>query len=266
MCPADLALPSGTRRGTTWAMARELPPAYPHGALQELFPDIFFVTGTVAMAGPLPMRFSRNMTVLRDGESLTLVNSLRLDEAGLSALDGLGKVAHVIRLAGFHRMDDAFYKQRYGARVWVVKGQVYAKGFDAPKTAPEAGYFKADVEMDATTALPIAAASLTAFDCIAGEGLLRLDRDGGILISGDSLQNWQRVDEYFSWPAGVAMKVMGFIKPHNVGPGWLKAAKPKTAQLKEILDLEFEHLLPAHGAPVIGGAREKYRPALAKLA
>ena len=58
-------------------------PAYPHGELQELFPDTFFVTGTVPLPGPLPVRFSRNMTVLRTGSSLTLVNSIRLDDAGL---------------------------------------------------------------------------------------------------------------------------------------------------------------------------------------
>ena len=43
----------------------------------------------------------------------------------------------MIRLAGFHGMDDPFYKDRYGAKVWVVKGHVYAKGFDAPKTKRE---------------------------------------------------------------------------------------------------------------------------------
>jgi hypothetical protein len=41
------------------------PPALPHGELRELLPDVFFVTGTVALPGPLPVRFSRNMTVVR---------------------------------------------------------------------------------------------------------------------------------------------------------------------------------------------------------
>jgi hypothetical protein len=251
---------------TTFAMtARAFPPAYPHGSLEEIFPGVYFVTGSVVMPGPIPMRFSRNMTVVKQGESLTLIGSLRLDEAGLAALDALGKVEHVMRLAGFHGMDDPFYKDRYGAKVWVVKGQVYAKGFDAAETSREQSYFAPDVEMDTSTALPIDGATLIPFDCTASEALLRLDREGGVLVAGDSLQNWRAVDAYFNWPAAIVMRLMGFIKPHNVGPGWLRSAKPEIAQVKGILDLDFEHVLPVHGEPVIGGAKEKYRPAISKL-
>ncbi|MCA9587385.1 MAG: hypothetical protein KC657_18790 [Myxococcales bacterium] len=245
--------------------ARPFPPAYPHGSLRELFPGIYFVTGSAVMPGPIPMRFSRNMTVVKQGDALTLIGSLRLDDAGLAALDALGKVEHVVRLAGFHGMDDPFYKDRYGAKVWVVKGHVYAAGFDAPKTPRGQGYFEPDVEMDATTELPIEGASLISFECTAGEALLRLDRDGGILVAGDSLQNWGTVDRYFNLPASLVMRLMGFIKPHNVGPGWLRGAKPEIARVKAILDLDFEHVLPVHGEAVLGGAKEKYRPAILGL-
>jgi hypothetical protein len=50
------------------------------------------------MAMP-PLRFSRNMTTLRDGERLVLVNCVRLHEAGLASLDALGTVTDPIRLA-----------------------------------------------------------------------------------------------------------------------------------------------------------------------
>src|SRR4051812_4807672 len=101
---------------------RKHPPAFAHGRLHELFPDVFFVTGSLQMKSPLPIRFSRNMTVVRDGEHLTLVNSVRLDAAGLEKLDSLGRVTDIVRLAGHHGMDDPFYKERYGAKVWVVAG------------------------------------------------------------------------------------------------------------------------------------------------
>ncbi len=240
-------------------------PAYPHGELEEVFSDIFFVTGTVVMKGPVSFAFSRNMIVLRSGESLTIVNSMRLDDEGLAKLDKLGKVENVIRLAGFHGMDDPFYKDRYGAKVWVAKGHVYAKGFDNTKTKAEDGYFAPDVTMDASTELPVPGAQLIVFDCIAGEGILRLDRDGGILITGDSLQNWQQTDRFFNFPAKLFMKVVGFIKAHNLGPGWIKQAKPKKEQVKALLDLEFEHLLPGHGEAVKGDAKEKFRPAIERL-
>src|SRR5262245_30354002 len=91
------------------------PPAWPHGALTEVFPDVFVVTGSMRFPLPLvPVFASRTMTILRDGGSLALVNTVRLDDPGLAALDALGKVEHVIRLAGFHGSDDPFYKDRYG--------------------------------------------------------------------------------------------------------------------------------------------------------
>ncbi len=95
------------------------------------------------MSGPLPVRFSRNMTIVQEGERLVLVNSVRLNEEGLARLDALGKVSDVIRLAGFHGMDDPFYADRYGAKVWAVKGQRYVAGF---KTRSERTYFAPDVE------------------------------------------------------------------------------------------------------------------------
>lgn len=56
---------------------RPFPPALPHGELREVLSGIYIVTGTVAMPGPLPVRFSRNMTIVREGARLVLVNSVR---------------------------------------------------------------------------------------------------------------------------------------------------------------------------------------------
>lgn len=240
---------------------RPHPEAQQHGEITELFPDVYFVTGTVAMSGPLPMRFSRNMTVLRQDGELTLVNSVRLDASGLRALEQLGTVAHVIRLAGFHGMDDPFYKDRYGAKIWSVDAP-YLTGFG---TGAEP-YFKPDVIMDGGTELPLDDASLIEFKSAKpSEALLLVQREGGIIISGDCLQNWAKPDRYFSLPAKLLMRMMGFIKPHNVGPGWLKAAKPDPGEIKSILDLDFAHVLPVHGAPVLGNARQHYAPVINAL-
>lgn len=239
---------------------RPHPKAQPHGELRQILPDVFFVTGTVAMPGPLPVAFSRNMTVVRQDGELTLINSVRLDEAGLAALERLGQVKHVLRLAGFHGMDDAFYQERYGARVWALRGQLYGAGFKKPR--PDQVYLQPDVEVDATTALPLRGARLYVFTTRPPEGLLLLEREGGILVSGDCLQNWQRADPYFSLLGGWMMRAFGFLKPHNLGPGWLRAAKPAAAEVRGVLDLPFQHVLPAHGEAVIGGAREAYRPVI----
>lgn len=235
------------------------PPALPHGALTEVLPDVFLVVGSMALPGP-GIRFSRNMTVVRQGAELILINSLRLSDAGLLELDKLGKVTHVIRLAGFHGRDDAFYRERYGARVSCIRGQAYSKGFGKP--TPEAIYFTADTELTTDSALPIPDAKLYVFDSVPPEAMLVLARHGGTVIAGDALQNWAEADAYFSWVGKVMMKMMGFLKRHNVGPGWLKQARPSAASLSGVLDLAFENLLPAHGAPVLGAAKERYRPSI----
>ena len=93
--------------------------AMKHGSIEQVFENIYIVRGTAAFKKPVPVRFSRNMTVIREGNDLTLINSVRLSEQGLTELDALGQVKHVIRLAGFHGMDDPFYKDRYGGCVFI---------------------------------------------------------------------------------------------------------------------------------------------------
>ena len=238
------------------------PPALPHGELREVLPGFYFVTGGVRLPGPLPIRFSRNMTVIQRGDRLVLVNSVRLDDAGLAALDKLGKVSDVVRLAANHGMDDPFYAERYGAKVWAVKGQRYTAGFDTKR--PDT-YFTAHHEIAAGDALPIEGAKLFVFDAQPPEGLLVLPDHGGTIVSGDCLQNWATPDEHFSGLGKVMMRLLGFVKPHNVGPGWLKQCKPPKPQLRAVLDHAFANVLTAHGAAVIGEARERFRPALERV-
>jgi hypothetical protein len=238
---------------------RPFPAARPHGAIREVLPGIHFVMGTVDLPGALPVRFSRNMTIIKEGDRLVLVNTVRLDDAGLAALDALGKVTDIVRLAGNHGADDPFYADRYGAKVWVVKGQRYTAGFD---TKSPNVYFDSHTEMDATTKLPIAGAKLYTFASSPTEGLLLLERDGGVCISGDCFQHWHQTDAYFSLLGRIMLRVMGFIKPHNIGPAWLKQCKPLKSELEGILDLPFKHVIPAHGDPVIDDAIEKFRPAI----
>jgi hypothetical protein len=242
---------------------RAHPPALPHGEIHEVLAGIYFVAGTIAMPGPLPIRFSRNMTILREGaDRLVLVNSVRLGDEGLAALDALGKVTDVIRLAANHGMDDPFYRDRYKAKVWALDGQRYTAGFDTSATDV---YFEPDIGIDERTELPLAGARLYTIHSKPPEGLLVLERHGGTIVSGDCLQHWAKADPYFSFLGKTMMKAMGFIRPYNVGPGWLKQCKPPKHELRGILDLGFENVLPSHGAPVLGGARDHYRPAIARV-
>src|SRR6266516_2467224 len=63
-----------------------------------------------------------------NGNALTLINSIRLDDAGLAQLDALGLVAHVVKIGSIHGRDDAFYKAHYGATFWAAPVRRYASG------------------------------------------------------------------------------------------------------------------------------------------
>lgn len=239
--------------------------AQPHGEIRKVFDDIFMVRGRFRMTAGPPIAFSRNMVIIRHNTSLTLVNSMQLSEAELARLAELGKVDNVIRLAGFHGADDRFYKERFAATIHAVAGQVYARGF-AQTVAEKEQYFSADVEIDETSQLPVPGAKLvTISSARPPEGLLLLEREGGILIAGDALQNWATTDRYFNLFGKLMMRAMGFIKPYAIGPGWLKTAKPDPRDVRNIRDLPFEHVLPAHGDSVIGAARAHWRKAFDAL-
>jgi hypothetical protein len=240
-------------------------PALPHGPVERIFDDVFFVRGQIVMPLPLPlaMKGSRSMTVLREGGELTVVNSMRLSEEGFAELDKLGEVKQVLRLAGFHGRDDGYYRERYGARIFAVEGQPYSRKLDAK--APPKSYLEPDVWLAEGDAAPVTGASLKIFGSVRpAEAALLVEREGGILITGDSLQNLDGPDEYTNLFARVFMGTMGFFKPCNVGPIWLKETAPRAGELRAILDWEFAHVLPGHGVPVIGNAKERYAPAISR--
>lgn len=208
----------------------------------------------------LPMRIGRSMTVLRNEGELTLINSMRLSDEGLEDLEALGPVAHVVRLGGFHGRDDAFYRERFGARVHAIVGQKYTRGMDPKADTP---YLEPDIWLDERSPLPFGDAKLKIFSTSnPPEAVCLVERHGGILVTGDSLQHTPKADEYHSLIAKLAMKRMGFFKPYNVGPGWIRFAKPTASDVRSLLELDFEHVLPGHGEPVVGGAKEKFRATL----
>ncbi|MCP8900661.1 hypothetical protein [Gilvimarinus xylanilyticus] len=223
------------------------PPALAHGTIEEVFTDVFCISGameTVLM--DMDWRFSRNMTVVRDGDRLILINTVRLNDEGLAQLERLGTVTDVIRLGALHGRDDAFYLDRYQASYWVMPGI---------KTEPEHGARP----LEPTSTLPIGDASLFAFETSKiPEGILHLQRDGGILIACDALQNWLTPDEHFCDSSRERMETMGFFTPANVGPVWHQVAEPKAEDFHRLKALEFKHALCGHGEPVRNNAREAF--------
>jgi len=228
-----------------------------HGDIQEVFKDVFFVTGSVVMAPGL--QISRNMIILREGGSLTLISAVRLNAEGLSKLDALGKVEHVMKLGDYHLgdkyngIDDAFYLDRYKAKYWAMPGMTHLNGLETTNLMIPGGE------------LPIEGASLFSFETAKRpEGLLILEQDSGVLISADSFQNWTDT-QYFSVLAKTALKLSGFIRPANIGPKWRNDCEPQTEDFKRLKGVKFQNLIPSHGTPIKNTAKEDLAPIIKEL-
>lgn len=223
------------------------PPAMSHGALEEVLPDVFFVMG--AMRNPFfgsMWTFGRNMTVVRHEGALTLFNAVRLDDDGLAALEALGKVEHVVQLGSLHGRDDRFYVDRYGATMWAVEGMPQDEGLTVDRHLTEDGE------------LPVPGRLFVFRETKLPEAILVLDREGGIAIACDSLQNWEAPDPYTDEGTVETMSGMGFYTPCNLGPAWMHVCEPKAGDFTRLREIDFQHALCGHGTPVIGDAAKRY--------
>ncbi len=223
------------------------PPPQAHGALAEVFPDVFMVTGTVRFF-PLAS-IARNMTVVRQGRELVVLNSVRLDDAGEAELAKLGKVTHVVRVGAAHGMDNPYYVERFGATLWGPPG------LDLGAAARVLG----------ADACPVEGARVFFFEHVKQpEAAVVVDRAGGVLVPCDCFQHWPSF-EGCSVVGGLMMRALGF-GPTVIGGPWMKAAgTPEVRKdFERLLSVPFSHLVPAHGAVLRDQAREGLRTAMAQ--
>lgn len=227
-------------------MSKTYAPVYPHDPIEELFEDVFWVHGSIRM-GP-GLLINRNMVVLRDGGELTLLGPVRLSDEGLEQLAELGEVKHVVRVGYFHGCDDQFYVDRYKAKFWCQEG---SDNYPSPKP---------DEVIEQGTKLPAADTEAFVFrKTKSPECAILHRRHGGLLVTGDSVQHHVDTSRCSLLAKGV-MYAMGFMKPANIGPPWRKTMTKEGESLKadfdNLLDLDFDHLVGAHGSVCRGGAKD----------
>jgi len=245
--------------------APDYPSPEPHGPIEQVFEDVFFVQGSIVVTSvAADQRINRNMVILRDGETgsglsdLTLINCVRLDAAGEEALTDLGTVKHVIRLGAMHGQDDRYYVDRFGAKFW---GLETSPIHPEPRPSP-------DCVLAEGGPLPVSDAELFVFQLPKiPETALLVKRHGGILITADSLQHhasWDGMSE----AAIPRLQAAGFELTTSIGPIWKVRLTPEGGSLKpdfeRLLKLEFDHLVSAHGQFSIGGAHALAEAAVAK--
>jgi hypothetical protein len=219
-----------------------------HGKIKEVLPDVFFVTGTMKneFFGSM-WQFSRNMTIVREDGKLTILNSVRLNDEGLAELDKLGKVVNVVRLGDMHGADDPFYVDRYKATYWALPGMKMRDGLKIDKPLVIGGE------------MPLKNSSLFEFTTVKRpECILRLDREGGIMIACDSLQNWVSPDEFFDEETIGKMTGMNFFQPANLGPAWMYESQPQADDFKRLKTVPFKHVFCGHGVPLLNTAQESF--------
>lgn len=220
----------------------------PHGQIKEVFNNIFMVTGSNKIHHEgIDIQTSRNMIIVRENDELTLINTVRLDDNGLAALDVLGHVKNIVRIGAFHGYDDAFYLDHYHAQLWAINGMEHQSGH------------KTDNVLENNFLMPLNDCALFNFETSKyPEGILLLNRkEGNILITCDSIQNWTHKDEFMSDATFKMFEEKGFIQEANIPETWFEACQPELTELRKLKALQFKHLLSAHGDPLKEHAHEK---------
>jgi len=234
------------------------PDVLPHDLPQQVAEDLFVVHGCVKPNAFI--RFTRNMTIVRENGQLTLINPVRMDDAGLLALEELGKIAHVLRLGCGHGMDDPFYVDRYQADFWSFKGGTTYTTPIIKHALSEGGV------------LPFSNAKLFAFNHLnEPEGVILLERSIGILLTCDAIQSYAEFPHmpHTNWLSRRILPLIGFSKETLISKMWMKLAvvnRGKTrAEFENLLSLNFDQLLSAHGTFVPKNARTRVEKAFKRM-
>lgn len=241
-------------------MTRSFAAALPHGPLTEVVPGVYLVTGTFHVDPLGLLAFPRNMTVLRRGNELTLLNAVRLDAEGERALATLGEVRHVVRLGAFHGTDDPYYLARYAPLFWHPPGA---------RNLPTGGHTH---EMLVDGEAPAFAPDARVFvfrDTQHAEAAVRLPHGNGLLAVCDSITNVESAAGFsrlLRW-----MTPRAPVAPCGMGSDvWRKRMQKRggptlQAEFERLLTLDFDGVLPAHGAAMVYGATAALRSSMGAL-
>lgn len=207
---------------------------WPHGEITKELEGIYVVRGTnITHFEETKIQHSRNMTIVERNGDITLINTVRLNEEGLRELDKLGATKNIISIGAFHGRDDAFYLDRYQAKLWAVQS----------KTSCPATHYLNDKDE-----LPIKNGHFFLFqNSSPAEGFIYIDGTEGIIITCDSIKNWVTVDRFFSEETAKMAMSAGEISKARISPIWLNTTGVHKADFNQLLQLNFKHLISAHG-------------------
>lgn len=190
--------------------------------MRELVPGLFFWTAEHPNLGQ-----EVSSHYLRDAAAV--IDPLAPPE-GVAAVGELGPVEHVVLSCRHHDRDHAAFVEQYGAAFHVNEAGV--QEYPGEKIEPYAIGSEIVSGINAIANGPIA----------PDDTVLRLDVEGGALLFADSLLHSD--DE------------LSFMPDFLLGDDPDQVRRDITAALRELLDQDFDHLLFAHGDPLVGGGHE----------
>ncbi|WP_231701684.1 hypothetical protein [Halopseudomonas salegens] len=196
------------------------------------------------------------MIILKDGDELSLINPVRMNDESISTLDKLGSVKRIVRLGDFHGLDDAFYIERYKCEFWAQDGQ---ETYKSPQITNQ---------ISTSVESPFPDSEFFIFESAKYPEAALLIKKQKLLITTDSVQyhsDWS----YFTWFTKSAFKLLGFKTGINIGPPWLKRVTAKGDSLKtdfkKLLELDFDSIVAAHGLPMRSGAKQALKQEVSRV-
>lgn len=218
----------------------------PHQVITENFENIYSLMGSMQLFGMF--KYSRNMVILKDGEKLCLVNPVRLNENEESKLLKLGRIHSVLKLGRLHSVDLPYYMDKFSPKLWASSKDSFVKKH----------HYKIDLDLEKVDSLPFLNVNIYSFKTSTeNEAVAYLPQDGGILLACDAFVNMKKVDPMANWLVRTLSKLLP--EPTYIGPNWFKVMKPEKSDFLEVLNFQFDKMIPAHGPILAGRADEKIK-------
>jgi len=237
----------------------------PHGAIEELSPNLWHVTGTLPSSTMVP----REMVLYRLADATLLIHSaIALNEPGMAKLESLGTPKILVVPNRIHRFDAGVYKQRYPQLIVVCPAaakpyveQVVAVDGIAEDVLPAYGitcHEPAGIRpQELVYELPLPTGKALVFTDI----LFNLNKSyfQQHLPTGEFLLQWLGTSAIgssgFFGITGLGRQF--FMKERNAYRQWLEALADSIPDLQVIS--------VAHGSPIVKNCNSRLREAAARL-
>jgi len=210
-------------------------PVAPHGDLEEVADNVYVIMGSHVFVKGL--RFGLTMTIVKQGNELTIINPYRLRQEVEDQVLKLGTIKHLVRISSMHGACDQYFIDKHQCTYW-----------DLP--APEGKLPKGDQILKEGGEFPIDGAKILMMENLkAPECVVWIPNGGGTLLTADIIQNG-RPRPHNSWGGNLFNRAVGFLKvPHCGCPAFYRTNvdigkdmyKPN---FPRILELEFETIMP----------------------